>query len=68
MAGSQKDDACIVNKHMETLMREAVKHHIKSLDMAKEMESLCSLMILSIFVASVILLCFLLYFASLVCL
>ncbi|XP_065156334.1 odorant receptor 67a-like isoform X2 [Atheta coriaria] len=64
-AGADRDNETIVNKNMEVLMRSYIKHHLDVLNLAEEMESLCSLMILFIFLFSVLLMCFILFFASL---
>lgn len=66
LAGGEKDNLDVVNKKMDILMRQSIEHHLQVLDLAAEMESLCSIMILSVFACSVVLMCFLLFFASLV--
>ena len=52
--------------YIDKLFRETLDHHLQLYKLAEDMEDLCHLMILVVIVFSVILMCFVLYSASVV--
>lgn len=60
------DPSATLESCFSTVIGNSINHHLLILELAKELESLNSEMVLSIFLASVLQLCFMLYQTSLV--